>query len=278
MPTLRYDRPAGFIGGGGDGAEVWVSDNSDGLLVVYPFRSFRGDFGNDFQRTLFRDLISEPFREVQLLAAPGFGAPVIRGADAALYAWFRDTNGAAVREHMRVAIFAGGSVAIVDVSANSPQAYERNWPTVLAVLNSLNVVAAEPQPAAQPAAQSSPGSRPSASTSLSGLYITLTRSFQLNITGPPGSGSWVNRNYWYVLGEDGQVHRGYDLPTPPDGDIRRFDYDGNRRTDASNSGMWSQQGGQITLRMAEETLTATLDGEGNLVIKGSTYKRVQLKD
>jgi hypothetical protein len=42
--------------------------------------------------------------------------------------------------------------------------------------------------------------------------------------------------------------------------------------------MWSQQGGQITLRMAEETLTATLDGEGNLVIKGSTYKRVQLKD
>jgi hypothetical protein len=75
MPTLRYDRPAGFIGGGGDGAEVWVSDNSDGLLVVYPFRSFRGDFGSDFQRSLFRDLISEPFQRNELLAAPGFGRP-----------------------------------------------------------------------------------------------------------------------------------------------------------------------------------------------------------
>ena len=65
----------------------------------------------------------------------------VSGADAALAATFKNFNGGAPREHLRV----GDSqqrdrVALVDISANSPQAFERNWPSVSRLLNSLHVV------------------------------------------------------------------------------------------------------------------------------------------
>jgi hypothetical protein len=64
----------------------------------------------------------------------------VKGAEAAIAASFRNFNGGAPREHLRVAILVAGFVALVDISANSPQAFQRNWPNVFRLLNSLNVV------------------------------------------------------------------------------------------------------------------------------------------
>ena len=63
----------------------------------------------------------------------------VKGADAAITASFKNFNGGVPREHVRVAILAGGFVALVDVSANSPRAFERNWPSVSRLLSSLRV-------------------------------------------------------------------------------------------------------------------------------------------
>ena len=139
-PTLRYDRPGGFGGGSGQEAETWISDHLDGVIHVYPFRAFRGDFQSEFRRGLFRDRISTLYREDGLLALPIFKALPVKGAEAALTASFKNFNGGAPREHLRVAILAAGSVALVDISANSPQAFQRNWPSVSRLLNSLQVV------------------------------------------------------------------------------------------------------------------------------------------
>jgi len=140
IPLLRYDRPGGFGGGNGDEAETWISDNLDGVIHVYPFRPFRGDFQNEFRRALFRDRISTPYREDRLLALPIFNALPVKGAEVTIAASFKNFNGGVPREHLRVAILAAGFVALVDISANSPQAFQRNRPSVSRLLNSLQVV------------------------------------------------------------------------------------------------------------------------------------------
>jgi hypothetical protein len=56
-----------------------------------------------------------------------------------MMASFTNFNGGAPREHLRVAILSHGLVALVDISANSREAYERNWPNVSRLLNSLRV-------------------------------------------------------------------------------------------------------------------------------------------
>ena len=94
----------------------------------------------DNRLTLFKERIGTPYREDRLLIAPTFRTMTVSGADSALSASFRNFNGGAPREHLRVAIVAAGLVALVDISANSPQAFERNWPSVSRVLNSLRVV------------------------------------------------------------------------------------------------------------------------------------------
>ena len=143
MPILRYDRPGGFGGGSGDEAETWISDNLDGVIQVYPFQPFLGDFQSEFRRALFRDRISTPYREDRLLALPIFSPLRVKGAEAAISASFKNFNGGASREHLRVAILATGFVALVDFSANSPQAFQRNWPSVVRLLSSLRIVAGD---------------------------------------------------------------------------------------------------------------------------------------
>jgi hypothetical protein len=140
-PLLRYDTPAGFGSSTAEGAEAWVSDRLDGVIHVYGFRAFHGDFQQEFRRMLFEDRISVPYREDRLLAAPVFKALPVQGADASLAASFRNFNGGAPREHFRVAILASGFVALVDVSANSPEAFQKNWVSVSTLLRSLRVVA-----------------------------------------------------------------------------------------------------------------------------------------
>jgi hypothetical protein len=140
QPTLRYDKPGGFAGSAGDEVETWISNGLDGVIQVYPFRPSHADFHGEFRRALFRERIIVPYREDRLLAAPTFNTLTVSGADAALSASFKNFNGGAPREHLRVAILSAGLVALVDVSANSPQAFERNWPSVSRLLNSLRVV------------------------------------------------------------------------------------------------------------------------------------------
>jgi hypothetical protein len=140
MPTLRYDKPEGFSVASGVEADTWISDHLDGVIQVYQFRPFHGDFQDEFRRALFRDSISPPYREDRLLAQPTFKVLPVRGADAAMTASFKNFNGGASREHLRVAVLSAGFVALVDISANSPQAFQRNQPSVVRLLNSLQVV------------------------------------------------------------------------------------------------------------------------------------------
>ena len=140
QPTLRYDKPSGFTGSSTDEVETWIAPGLDGVIHVYPFRPHQGDAHDEFRRTLFKERIGTPYREDRLLIAPTFKTMTVSGADSALSASFRNFNGGAPREHLRVVIVAAGLVALVDISANSPEAFERNWPSVSRVLTSLRVV------------------------------------------------------------------------------------------------------------------------------------------
>ena len=143
IPVLRYDAPRGFRSGNGAEAEAWVSDTLEAVIHVYPFRRFQGDFQNEFRRALFRDRISPPYREDRLLARPTFTALAVKNADAAVAADFKNFNGGVPRDHLRVAILVGMFVGIVDVSANSPEAFQRMRPGLSTLLNSLHVVHGE---------------------------------------------------------------------------------------------------------------------------------------
>jgi hypothetical protein len=139
MPVLQYTMPAGFNRGQGE-ADTWIAKGLDGVIHVYPFRSFHGNFGDEFHRTLFRDWIAAPYREDKRLDGPAFHALNVKGATAAMTAAFRNFNAGVPREHLRVAVLASGKVALVDVSANSPETFERNRPSFLRLLTSLRVI------------------------------------------------------------------------------------------------------------------------------------------
>ena len=140
QPTLRYEKPTGYAVSNGAHVETWVADGLDSVIQVYAFRPYQGDFRREFRRGLFRDRIAAAYQEDKLLAPPIFQAMAINGAESALAVSFTNFNGGAPREHLRVAILAAGLVAIVDISANSPEAFERNSPSVSRLLRSLHVV------------------------------------------------------------------------------------------------------------------------------------------
>src|SRR5262245_27539956 len=139
-PALRYDRPDGFSVGTGEEVEMWISDRLDGVIHVYQFRPFNGEFQDEFRRALFRDRISPPYREDRLLGQAIFKVLPVKGAEAAMTASFKNFNGGAPREHLRVAVLRAGFVGLIDISANSPQAFQRNQPSCLRLLNSLHVI------------------------------------------------------------------------------------------------------------------------------------------
>ena len=145
--ALRYEGPSGFRRGIGH-VQTWIPDSLDGVIHVYPFRPFDGDLADEFQRTLFRDWISASYREDSPIDQPIFRPLDVKGAKAAIAASFKNFNGGALREHLRVAVLASGRVALVDISANSPHAFERHRPGFSRLLDSLHVVENDP-PAAR---------------------------------------------------------------------------------------------------------------------------------
>ena len=269
-PALRYDPPAGFFGGGGGPPDTWTSNNADGLITIYPFRPFAGDFQRHFAQTLFGERI-EQNREARIVRAPFGDAVTIPGADAAMLLRFVADHSGYVREHGRIAVLARGQVAVIDISASSPEAWTRNWPGALGLLESLRVLEEAPRPVA-----AAPITGPQGE--VAGLYLGSVLVFQGNPTGSVGSGRWMPGTKWYLLSGDGRVQSGFKLPQAPNGDIRLFDYDAARRKDPGFGGTYSVEGRQVTLRLGNETVVADLTPEGHLVIRGTTYTKSKLND
>ena len=268
QPALRYDRPPGFFGGSGDPPDTWQSVSADGLITIYPFRPFVGDLRSHVVQTRFAERI-ENHRETRVLTPPSADDVTVPGADAAVWSLFRADHSGYVREHGRLAVLAGGQVAIVDVHSSSPEAWARNWPGALALLQSLSVVGESPRSVA-------PIVTPGPVGQVAGLYLGSAMVFQGNPMGPTASGTWVSGTKWYLLSGDGRVQSGFRLPQAPNGDIRQFDYDAARRKDPGFGGSYSVEGRQVTLRLGNETVVADLTPDGDLVIRGTVYRRSAL--
>ena len=143
LPVLQFEPPRGFTGSLGKDPSAHVSFNADAMINVYPFRRLQGAFEEQFRRTRLRELVTPDAQEGQL------GGPVeiqqikVPGAEDALFARFVESRAGAMRYRLRLAVFSGGAVAIVDYNASGPEAYHRNWPALAGVLDSLRVAAAE---------------------------------------------------------------------------------------------------------------------------------------
>jgi hypothetical protein len=148
-PALQYEQPSGFSRGAGD-PQTWIADGLDSVIHLYPFRPFHGEFAREFRRTLFRDWIAAPYQEDRRLDEPMLTSLTVRGAREAMAASFKNFNGGAPRQHLRVAVLASGRVALVDISTNSPDAFERNRASFSRLLDSLQVVEREPSAAGVP--------------------------------------------------------------------------------------------------------------------------------
>lgn len=269
-PVYQYDPPAGFFGGGGVPPETWTSINADGLIAFYPFRPFTGEFRRHFVETLFAERIEQD-RETRILRPPFGDAVTVPGAEAAMLLRFVADHSGYVREHARLAVLSRGHVAVIDISSSSPEAWTRNWPGALGLLQSLRVLEETPRPLAAIPVRGPVGE-------VAGLYLGSAMIFQGNPGGPVGSGRWIAGTKWYLLSGDGRVQSGLKLPQAPNGDIRLFDYEAARRKDPGFGGTYSVEGGKVTLRLGNETVVADFTAEGHLVIRGTTYTKSKLKD
>ena len=217
LPVLQFDPPQGFTGSLGKDPSAHVSMKGDATVnivsvsppersvrrAVPPYAACASSLVQDSQEAQLAGQV-----EIQKLAVPG--------AEAAMFARFAENRFGATRYRLRVAIYSAGAVALVDYNANGPEAYQRNWPAVAAVLDSLKVDERRRAPRRRQTALRAPVHR--------GLYLASTRRFVMRIGGPPGSGDWEIATRFYLLSADGRFHRGYGLPSVPGGDVRTFDY------------------------------------------------------
>lgn len=269
QPALAWQRPQGFSGGGGDRRYSFVSSQVDATLDIYPFQAIPA---GQFRQSFFRDLIVAELREQRLGSAPGFDLIGVPGADSAVLVGFVEDYWGTPRNHLRLAVFRGGSVALVDYSAANPDSYQRNLPALQGVVQSLSVTT---QSAA--ATTVTPGRAIPGGAELRGLYTASVQYFYPNMSGSVGSGSWRLRTQFYLLAADGRLYRGYDLPNAPNGDIARFDYADARLRDPQNSGTFAVSGNRVLLRMGDpnvpDEITATRLSIDELEINGVRFKR-----
>jgi hypothetical protein len=271
LPVLQFNPPQGFTGSLGKDPSAHVSMKGDATVNIYPFRRLAGPFEEQFRRTRLRELLLQDGQEVQVAGPVEIQKLPVPGAEAALFARFAENRFGTTRYRLRVGIYSAGAVALVDYNANGPEAYQRNWPAVAAVLDSLKVGGAPKAPAA------SKPSPPAASGGVPGLYLASTRRFVMRIGGPPGSGEWEIATRFYLLSPDGRFHRGYGLPSVPGGDVRAFDYAKAEREDAANTGTYTLKGGRLLVRSRSgDTLEGTIAG-AELAIDSTTFKKAALK-
>ena len=274
QPLLHYEPPKNFTGSLGKDPSAHVSMNADATINVYPFRPLRGVFEEQFRRTRLRELLVPDGQETQLAGPVEFQPIQVPGAQAAMYARFVENRYGAARYRLRVAIYSSGAVALVDYNAAGPDGYQRNWPAVAGVLDSLKVdVSSDAKAETKP----KPGaSGAGASGGVDGLYLANTQRFYPRIGGAPGSGDWRLATRFYLLSPDGRFHRGYDLPAAS-GNIRAFDYAKAAREDAANTGTFSVKGGKVTLRTGAGEIVEGSVGDAELKVDNMTFKKAALK-
>jgi hypothetical protein len=292
LPPLNFDAPAGFSGGGGEEAATFTAPEGDLVIHVYPFRRLGpGEFQARFRETLLRELVAAEDREAKLAATPRIEAFAVEGAEAAALANFVEERGGAQRSRSRLAILASGAVAIVDVTASSGAASERNAGAVMAMLDSLSVglpkaraapppILSTPEVAAAPAAPAAapaPASTP-APAFVPGMYVgNVRRLIPSFVGGVQSGGMWVTGPQYFLLSGDGLAYRNYELPRAPGGDMSRFDWQRAQRDDAANTGTYEVIGRELTLRLGNETISAKLAGSGRFEIFGNFFKRAAAK-
>src|SRR5688572_15879150 len=179
LPVLQFEPPQGFTGSLGRDPSAHVSMNGDAIINVYPFRRLDGGFEDQFRRTRLRELLQPDSQEAQLAGQAEIQPIPLPGAQAALAAKFVENRSGRARHRLRLAIYSGGAVAIVDYNAAGPDGYQRNWPALAGVLDSLRIVS-ETRTETKPAAGSTGG--------VDGLYLASTRRFAMRIGGRPARG------------------------------------------------------------------------------------------
>jgi hypothetical protein len=275
LPVLQFEPPKGFTGSLGKNPSAHVSMNGDATLNIYPFRRLNGAFEDQFRKTRLRELVTPDSQEGQLAGPVEVQLLPVPGAEKAFFARFAENRFGSLRYRLRVAVYSGGAVALVDYNAAGADGYQRNWPAVAAVLDSLKVGAAETT-AKGNAAQVKPQAAPAGG--VDGLYLASTRRFVMRIGGAPGSGDWEIATRFYLLSPNGRFHRGYGLPSVPGGDVRAFDYAKAEREDGANTGTYTfVKGGKLVLRTRTgDAVEGSVSG-GELAVDNMTFKKAALK-
>jgi len=293
LPPLNFDAPTGFSGSGGEEAATFTAPERDLVIHVYPFRRLGiGDFQARFRETLLREFVAPALREGKLAAAPRIEALNVEGAEAALIGKFTEEQ----RARTRLAMFASGAVAVVDVTATSGAAVERHAAAVKEMLDSISVgqpkaraapppilatpevaaAAAPPAPAA--AAKPEAAAPPPLPAFLPGVYVgNVRRLIPSFVGGKESGGMWVTGPQYFLFSGDGLAYRNYEQPRAPGGDPSRFDWKRAQREDAANTGTYEVTGKELTLRLGNETISARLAGPGRFEIFGNFFKRTTIK-
>jgi hypothetical protein len=141
LPGLHFNPPSAFSGTTSGNPAVYTSLDGEAVVYIYPFKRFGGNAEAEFRQSLFREHIPREFREAKRASPPQVQRLAIRGADDAFSARFTEDRAGAKRQRMRVLIRASGAVAILDVDASGVGAWERHWPAVAGVLQSMVVKA-----------------------------------------------------------------------------------------------------------------------------------------
>jgi hypothetical protein len=272
-PRLKYEAPAQLFHSALTPPEVYESTVVNASIHIYRFRPASRDIVPRFQQTLLREWIAPQYQEAQLAGPPSFGALTIAGADVAQVAQFVEAVpfGGLPRPRMRVLIVSGGAAAMVDAQAISLQAWNAALPSFQSFMATLHVDTGSGS--TLDASPPTPASR-----ALAGLYVGAKPKF-ISAIGPgfgAGSGGFVNALHMYLFSENGRVYRAYDGVQAPGGDIGRFDFDEAEMVDPVNSGRYTIDGGQITLRIGErheETIVVPMPRDGRLTIGTVEYRR-----
>ena len=262
-PELMYSMSPDFLGRPGAGS--FVAKGVDGFIHIYDFRPYRGNFEEEFRRTLLREWVAADVREDKLVGAPNVQSAQMPGTEKVMMARFRQDYWGTARERLRVALQASGHLAIVDINIKDMEAWQRYQPGISTFLDSLKVRAADPIPAAGPGG-----------FDVAGLWLANKSQFNPNVLGGVGSGSFQMGTEFYLLSPEGRAYRGRKLPKAPGGDIRRFDFAGAQGEDPQNSGNYFVRGDQIVIRLGpppHETITATRPARDVLSIYDVPFKR-----
>jgi hypothetical protein len=265
-PVLHYDPPANFMRSAIYPPEDYLSTQFNASIQVYPFEPFSGNVAETFQRTLFRDRIDPRHREENVAGAPQFGRGEMPGAQVVFHANFTENIVGILRPHMRMVIVAGGSVAIVDVSAISTSLWARLTPPVNGMVHSMRVDMAS----APPSLTEGPGP---AGQLIAGLYRGTKQKFMTGLTFQ--SSYYMPALHFYLFSKTGRVYRAYDQIRAPGGDINRFDFDFAQRSDPANSGRYTIMDDKLYIKIGRDPAIVTAAPKDNTVtIESVTYVRL----